>query len=51
MTKKEALQIIKLLSAVESWAFSLKERMPDYMHEDLTLSIEVLERIILGDDE
>lgn len=47
MTKEEALQAIKLLSAMESWSFSLKERMPDYLHEDLCRSIEVLERIVL----
>jgi len=47
MTKEEALQAIKLLSALESWGFSLKERMPDYLHEDLCRSMDVLERIVL----
>lgn len=47
MTKEEALQAIKLLSALESWTFSLKERMPDYLHEDLCKSMDVMERIIL----
>jgi hypothetical protein len=47
MTKQEALQAIKLLSALESWAFSLKERMPDYLHEDLCRSMDVLEHIVL----
>ena len=47
MTKEEAVAAIKLLSAMESWAFSLKERMPDYLHEDLCRSMDVLERIIL----
>lgn len=47
MTKEEALQMIKLLSALESWGFSIKERLPDYLHEDLCSSMEVLERIIL----
>lgn len=47
MTKEEALQAIKLLSALESWAFSVKERLPDYVHEDLVRSMEVLERIVL----
>ncbi len=47
MTKEEALQAIKLLSALESWAFSLKERMPDYLHEDLCRSMDVLDRIVL----
>lgn len=47
MTKEEALAAMKLLAAIESWGFSLKERMPDYLHEDLCKSMDVLERIIL----
>jgi hypothetical protein len=47
MTREEALAAIKLLSAMESWSFSLKQTIPDYLHEDLQRSMEVLERIIL----
>jgi hypothetical protein len=47
MTKEEALQAIKLLSALESWGFSLKERMPDYLHEDLCRSMALLEMVVL----
>jgi hypothetical protein len=47
MTKPEAIQALKLLSALESWAMSQKERMPDYLHEDIQTSMAVLERIIL----
>ncbi len=47
MTKEEALQAIKLLSALESWAFSTKNLLPDYLHEDLHVTLEVLERIVL----
>ena len=47
MTKPEAIRALKLLSALESWAMSQKERMPDYLHEDIQTSMEVLERIIL----
>jgi hypothetical protein len=47
MTKEEALQTIKLLSALESWTFSLKERMPDYLSDNLHESMEVLEKIVL----
>ena len=35
MTKEEALNIVKLLSALESWAFSTANRLPDYLHDDL----------------
>lgn len=47
MTKEEALAAIKLLSALESWSFSLKSTIPDYLHKDLQRSMEVLERIVL----
>jgi hypothetical protein len=47
MTKEEAIAAIKLLSAMESWAFSNKTMLPDYLHEDLQRSMEVLERIVL----
>lgn len=33
MTKEQALDLIKLLSAVESWSFTDKHRMPDYLYE------------------
>jgi hypothetical protein len=47
MTKEQALQGIKLLSALESWAMSQQTRLPDYLHEDLCRSMEVLEQILL----
>jgi hypothetical protein len=47
MTKEEAIAAIKLLSAMESWAFSTKNILPDYLHEDLQRSMEVLEKIVL----
>jgi hypothetical protein len=47
MTKEDALKIIKLLSAMESWAFSSKSDLPDYLHEDLCLAVEKLEKIVL----
>ena len=47
MTKQDALKLIKLLSAMESWAFSAKTELPEYLHEDLTLAVERLEKIVL----
>ena len=47
MTRVQALEIIKLLSALESWSFSLKERLPDYLHDQIAASIEVLEKEVL----
>jgi hypothetical protein len=48
MTKEEALAAIKLLSALESWSFSLKERIPDYLHDDLCKTMSVLEMLVLN---
>lgn len=48
MTKAEALRILKLLSAMESWAFSQPDRrLPDYLVEDVGSAMDVLERIVL----
>ena len=47
MTKEEALKTIMLLSALESWAFSTKNLLPDYLHEELQTSMEVLGKIVL----
>jgi hypothetical protein len=47
MTKEDALKIIKLLSALESWALSQSTRLPEYLHEDLCLALEKLEKIVL----
>ena len=47
MTKQEALTIIKLLSALESWAFSTKNMLPDYLHDDLCVAVKKLEAIVL----
>jgi hypothetical protein len=49
MTKEEALRILKLLSALESWAFSQPDsrRLPDYLVEDVANAMMVLDRIVL----
>ena len=47
MTKQEALSLIKLLSALESWAFSTKNMLPDYLHDDLCVVVKKLEALVL----
>jgi hypothetical protein len=47
MSKEEAIKLIKLLSALESWSFSAKIDLPDYLHEDLCIAVEKLEKIVL----
>ncbi len=49
MTKEDALKTMMLLSALESWAFSTKTPLPDYLHEDLCIAVEKLEKIVLKD--
>ena len=42
MTKEQALEMLKLLSALESWSFSTKHDLPDYLHERLCAAIDQL---------
>jgi len=46
MTKPQLLQMMRLLSALESVMLT-KERVPDYLLEQLTEMVEILEREIL----
>jgi len=46
MTKPELLQMMRLLSALESLMLT-KERVPDYLLEQLTEMVDILEREIL----
>jgi hypothetical protein len=48
MQKQELLDIIKLLSALESWAFANKALLPDYLHEDLHRCMGVVQEELLG---
>jgi hypothetical protein len=50
MTKLDALRILKLLSALESWAFSTKNPLPDFVSDDLLTANAVLEKLILEQD-
>lgn len=47
MTKEQYLQIIKLLSAVESWSYADKHRMPDYLYERIDEAMTLLEQEVL----
>ena len=46
MKKKQMLDLMRLLSALESWAMSRRERLPDYLHEQIANSTEALEGYI-----
>jgi hypothetical protein len=47
MTTPELLQLMRLLSALESWSFAEGKTLPDYLHDQLVTGIEVIEREIL----
>jgi len=47
MTPPDLLKLLRLLSALESWAFSTKTALPDYLHDDLGAMITRLEEEIL----
>jgi uncharacterized protein YjgD (DUF1641 family) len=46
MTKEELLKLMRLLSALEAVGV-LREQLPDYLLEDLSEAVAILEREIL----
>lgn len=48
MTKQELLRLMRLLSALEALGMMRDRSMPDYLLEDLTGCVEILEREIVG---
>jgi hypothetical protein len=49
MSKSDYLEIIKLLSALESWCYSMKERPPEYISDQLQWAIDKLSKEVLND--
>ncbi len=47
MTREHLLEILMLLSALESWGFSNKQTLPDYLHDRLSEAMEVLSKEVL----
>lgn len=47
MTKTELIELLKLLSALESWSFSCNQRLPDYLLEKIDATMEIIEKEIL----
>lgn len=48
MSKAESLELIKLLSALESWAFSTQSKFPDYLVERIELALDKLTAEVLS---
>ena len=50
MNKKEMLDLLRLLSALESWAMADKDKyLPYYLHDQLVESVELLATRVLGE--
>ena len=47
MTKEQLLEMIKLLSALESWILSAGQRTPDYLFEKIDKAMDELTREVL----
>lgn len=47
MNKPQLIQLIKLLSALESWSFANNQRLPDYLVEQIDTAMQVLEQEVL----
>ena len=50
MNKSQILEVIKLLSALESWSFSAGKPLPDYLGDRMDSAIsELSDQILLVD--
>lgn len=49
MTKEQLLEALMILSAVESWSFADKHRMPDYLYERIDKLIDAMIRQLIGE--
>jgi hypothetical protein len=47
MTNKEKLDLLMLLSAIESWSFSVKSPFPGYLHEKIDSNVKILTNEVL----
>ena len=47
MNKQQCLELLMLLSALESWAMSQDKRMPDYLHDSIAESVGLLSKEVL----
>ena len=50
MTNPQILDLLMLLSAIESWSFADKHRMPDYLYERLDTAIDLLRKELIGEE-
>ena len=48
LTKKQALDILMLLTALESWSFSIKETLPDCLLEKIERNCELISNKVIN---
>ena len=51
MERAQILDLLMLLSALESWALSQNQRLPDYLHERICSQVEKLSDLILNEGD
>ena len=53
MTKRDYLELLMLISALESWSFSFgdKNRLPDWLEENIKDAVSTLKHEILKEEE
>lgn len=51
MTKQKLLDVLMVISALESWAYAQKAPFPDYLIEEVAQAVEALKQAILRGDE
>ena len=51
MPKQQTLEILMLLSALESWSFSVGKMFPDYLHENLSRIVSELSEQLLEESK
>ena len=50
LSKQDALDLLMLLSALESWSFAVQgHTIPDYLHERIGNSIDLLSGFLIED--
>ena len=47
MTREQKLDIMMMLSAIESWGFATKNMIPDYLHDRLADAVDLLRAEVL----
>jgi hypothetical protein len=51
VNKEQSLKLLMLLSALESWALSTKNPLPDYLRDELYRLSGDLEKVVLGESK